>query len=503
MKPVVLIVLDGYGIAPKGKGNCIELAKKPNMDFYWKNFPHCKLKASGEAVGTVKGSQGTSEIGHIHMGAGRIVWQPLPRINNEIKNGGFFKNRVLLDAIKKAKKNRLHLMGLCSDGNVHSNIAHLFALLEMAKKNGAKDAYIHCFLDGRDVGERTAEKYVRQILSECRRLGIGKIATIVGRFYSMDRDKNYARTKKAYDLLTAGKGMFDEPLKGIRKAYALGARTDYYISPIVCDRDGIIKDKDAVIFFNYRTDRARQITYPFTDPNFPGFKRETSPKVHFACFTDYDKKINAPAAFPEIVVKNNLGNIIASKGLRQLRIAETEKYAHVTYFFNSQDEKPNRGEERILVSSSKVPSYDLKPEMSAAKIAEKAAEKIRKGSYDFVLINFANCDLVGHSSNIKAIVRAVEVVDECVKKVVDATLEKGGIALITADHGSAEEKLFPDGKPKPSHSCNPVPFIMIGKNAKLRNGGLIDVAPTILELLGIKKPGEMRGKALFRASAAV
>lgn len=497
MKPVVLIVLDGYGIAPKGKGNCIELAKKPNMDYYWRNYPHCRLDASGQAVGTVKGGQGTSEIGHLHMGAGRIVWQPLPKINNEIKNGKFFNNRALLGAMAKAKKSRLHLMGLCSDGNVHSNISHIFALLEMAKKNGVKEVFIHCFLDGRDVGERTAEKYVKQIQSKCHKLGIGKIATVIGRFYSMDRDNNYSRTKKAYDLMTLGKGMQEEPLKGIKRSYALGARTDYYIPPIICDKEGIIKDSDSVIFFNYRTDRARQITYPFTDRKFRGFGRVAFPKVHFTCFVDYDRKIKAPVAFPEANVSNNLGSVLAKEGMRQLRVAETEKYAHVTYFFNSQDEKPNRREERILVPSSKVPSYDFKPEMSAAEIAAKAAEKIRKKSYDFVLINFANCDLVGHSANIKAIVRAVEVVDECVKKVVDLVLEKGGVALITADHGSAEEKLFPDGKPKPSHSCNPVPFIMIGKNAKLKNGGLIDVAPTVLELIGAGKPKEMGGKSLI------
>ena len=499
MKPVVLVVLDGYGLAIQGKGNCIELAKKPNMDFYWKNYPHCRLDASGEAVGTVRGGQGTSEIGHLHMGAGRIVWQPLPRINNEIRNGKFFKNHVLLDAIKKAKKTRLHLMGLCSDGNVHSNISHLFSLLEMAKKNGVKEAFIHCFLDGRDVGERTAEKYVKQIQSKCRKLGVGKIATIIGRFYSMDRDKNYARTKKAYDLLTLGKGMASEPLLGIKKAYAMGARTDYYIPPIVCDKNGTIKDNDAVIFFNYRTDRARQITYPFTEKKFRGFRRETLPKAHFACFADYDKKIKAPVAFPEIRIKNNLGSVLAARGKRQLRIAETEKYAHVTYFFNSQDEEPNKREDRVLIPSSKVPSYDMKPEMSALEIAEKARVQITNGNYDFVLLNFANCDLVGHSSNINAIVRAVEVVDRCVKKIVDATFEKGGVTLITADHGSAEEKLFADGKPKPSHSCNPVPFIIIGKNAKLRNGGLIDVAPTVLELFGIKKPREMQGNSLISA----
>lgn len=501
-KPIVLIVLDGYGLAPKGPGNCIGMAKKPNLDYYWKNFPHTKLEASGEHVGSVPGSQGTSEIGHLHMGAGRIVWQPLPRINREIKNGQFFRNKALLGAMKRGRKARLHLLGLCSDGNVHSNINHLFALLDMAKGENVKDVFIHCFIDGRDVGERTAEKYISQTESECSKLKLGKIATIVGRYYSMDRDKNYSRTKVAYDVMTIGKGMkAASPIDGIKRAYALGDRTDYYVRPILVDRDGLIKDRDACVFFNYRTDRARQITYPFVLGEFHKFKREKRPKTYFVCFSHYDEKLKVPVAFPEVNVTHNLGKVLADHGKRQLRIAETEKYAHVTYFFNSQVERPNKGEDRVLVPSSKVPSYDQKPEMSAEGIAERAVTEMGRGKYDFILINFANCDLVGHSANIKAIVKAVEVVDECVGKVVTAALNSCGIALITADHGSAEEKKFPNGEPKPSHSCNLVPFIIVsrgGGNFRPRkSGGLIDVAPTILDLMGVRKPKEMKGRSLI------
>ena len=503
---VALIITDGWGVAKPGSGNYVSQARTPNMNRFLKEYPHALLKASGNAVGLPKGAQGNSEVGHLHMGAGRIVWQMYERINLSIKNKSFFKNKALLKAMNV--KGSLHIMGLCSDEGVHAHIDHLTALLKMAKKQKVKEVFIHFFADGRDVPEKSARKYVRMIESSMKRLDIGKIATVIGRFYSMDRDKNWNRTKKAYDMLVLGKGFKVKNVKeAIEKAYERGDKTDYYIQPtVIVDKNEkpitTIKDKDSVIFFNFRTDRPRQLVKSFISKKFNRFRREFWPKVLFTTMTQYDKTFNCPFAFKEEKVKNKLSKLLAKNGLKQLRMAETEKYAHVTYFFNCQIEKPNKGEDRILIPSSKVPSYDMKPEMSAYEIAEEASRQISKKKYDFVLINFANCDLVGHSAVKKAIIKAVEVVDECTGKVVKTCLENDYIVIITADHGSAEDKLYPDGKPKPAHSTNPVNFIIVSNDEKLKKinlmkGGLKDVAPTILDLMNIKKPKEMTGKSLI------
>ena len=509
-RKISLIITDGWGIAKSGPGNYISQAKTPNFNNFLKNYPHTSLKASGNAVGLPRNTQGNSEVGHLHLGAGRIVWQMYEKINREIRSKKFFRNKPLLNAMNFAKKHKtsLHLMGLCSDAGVHSHTDHLIVLLKMAKKQNLKNVFIHFFADGRDVHEKSAKKYIKLIKNAEKKIGVGTIATVVGRYYAMDRDKNWKRTKKAYDMLIMGKGFkVKSAEEAIKKAYNRGDKTDYYIQPtVIVDRNGkpltTIKDKDSVIFFNFRTDRPRQLTEAFISKNFKNFKREFWPKVFYTTMTEYDKKFNCPFAFEEEVVKNNLGQTISKKGLKQLRLAETEKYAHVTYFFNSQIEKAYKGEDRIMLPSPKVPSYDLKPKMSAYEITEEAERQISKKKYDFVLINFANCDLVGHSSVKKAIIKCVETVDECTGKVVKSCMENDYITIITADHGSAEDKLYPDGKPKPSHSKNPVNFIIVskGKNLKkirLVKGGLKDVAPTILDLMKIKKPKEMTGTSLI------
>ena len=507
---ISLIVTDGWGIAKPGPKNFVLQAKTPNFNNFLKKYPHTSLKASGNAVGLPNRTQGNSEVGHLHLGAGRIVWQMYEKINREIRNKNLFKDRELLNAMKFAKEHKtsLHLMGLCSDAGVHAHTDHLIALLEIAKNENLKNVFIHFFADGRDVPEKYAKKYVKIIENAEKKIGVGIIATMVGRYYSMDRDKNWKRTKRAYDMLVMGKGFrVKNAEEGIEKAYERGDKTDYYIQPtVITDKNGkpltTIKDGDSVIFFNFRTDRPRQLTEVFISKNFKKFKRELWPKVFYTTMTEYDKRFDCPFAFEEETVKNNLGEMISKKGLKQLRIAETEKYAHVTYFFNSQVEKPYKGEEMIMLPSPKVPSYDLKPEMSAYEITKEVVRQISKKKYDFILINFANCDLVGHSAVKKAIIKCVEVVDECIGRVVESCLRNDYIAIITADHGSAEDKLYPDGKPKPAHSTNPVNFIIVSndeklKKIKLSKGELKDVAPTILDLMNIKKTKEMRGKSLI------
>ena len=504
-RKIILIIQDGWGIAPLGPGNFISLAKTPNFNSFLKHYPHSQNKASGEAVGLPKGVQGNSEVGHLHLGAGRIVWQMYELINREINNGEFFKNKEINKAMDKAKENNsaLHLMGLCSDEGVHAHTGHLFALLKIAQKKKLKKVYIHFFADGRDVPEKSAMKYIDLIEEELDEIKIGKITSIVGRYYSMDRDNNWERTKEAYDMLTKGDGIKAKTARqAISLAYARGDKTDYYIRPTVLDGFEPIKDKDVVIFFNFRTDRPRQLTRALTEKNFNKFKREIVPKPYFLAMTQYDKKIKVPHAYKEEEIKNNLGIMLSNNNLLQLRIAETEKYAHVTYFFNSQLEKPNKGEKRIMIPSAKVPSYDQKPEMSAYEIKEEVIRQINSKKYDFILLNFANCDLVGHSAVKPAIIKCVEIVDQCTGEVVKIGLENNYTIIITADHGSAEDKLYPNGTPKPAHSTNPVNFILISKEKtlqkiKLKNGSQTDVAPTILNLMGIQKPREMTGKPLF------
>lgn len=505
-----MVVMDGWGIAPPSPGNYISQARTPNFDYFFSHYPHCQNKAAGQAVGLPKGTEGNSEVGHLHMGAGRIVLQMYEVINRAIRDKSFFENRVLKRALSFAKKKNssVHLMGLCSDGGVHSHINHLLAILKMAKMTSVKKVFIHFFADGRDVPERSALRYLKIIEKREKRLKLGRVSTVIGRYYAMDRDNNWDRTKRAYDMLTLGRGFKAESAKAaIENSYKRGDPTDYYIQPnVVVNQDkkpfGLIRDNDSVIFFNFRTDRPRQLTRAFISRRFSRFKREVHPRILFTTMTQYDKTFSCPFAFKESVVKNNLGQVLAKNGLKQLRIAETEKYAHVTYFFNSQTEKPNPGEKRIMIPSPKVPSYDKKPEMSAYRIVPQVIKQIKKNEFDFILVNFANCDLVGHSAKKEAIIKAVEVVDQCVGRVVRAGLENNYVMILTADHGSAEEKLYPDGNPKPSHSTNPVPFIIVSndndlKRIRLKNGGQKDVAPTILKIMGIKKPKEMTGRPLF------
>lgn len=509
-RPVILVVADGWGIAPPGPGNYISQAKTPNFDGLLKRYPHTQNEASGLAVGLPTGAQGNSEVGHLHMGAGRIVWQSFQRINNAIENKSLFSNEALVCAVEfaKKKKSKLHLMGLCSDEGVHAHTDHLIALLLMAKERGLDDVYIHFFADGRDVPERSAKKYVKLIEDECMRIGVGRIVSIVGRYYAMDRDTNWDRTQKAYDMLVWGEGFRARSAEdAIEKAYLRGDKTDYYIQPTVVVDDsgeaiGKIKDDDSVVFFNFRADRPRQLTKAFVFKKFDFFKRDVLPRILFTTMTKYDKTIECPMGFVEEDVDNNLGKVLSMNGIKQLRMAETEKYGHVTYFFNSQVERPYAGEERVMIPSSKVSSYDKKPEMSAYDIADEALRQISKKGSDFILINFANCDLVGHSAVRDAIIRSVEVVDECVGNVVKAGVDNGYVVLVTADHGSAEDKLYPDGNVKPAHSSNPVPFVVVSRddelmNVKLRKGGQKDVAPTVLEIMGIKKPKEMTGESLI------
>jgi 2,3-bisphosphoglycerate-independent phosphoglycerate mutase len=501
--------MDGWGLAPEGPGNYILQAKTPNFDHLFRTYPHTRNKASGEAVGLPKGSQGNSEVGHLHMGAGRIVFQPFERINRSIKDKTFFSNKALVGAIDFAKRNNssLHLIGLCSDEGVHAHTDHLFALLRMAKKMKAKKIFIHFIADGRDVPEKSAEKYVAIVEKEAKKAG-ARIASVCGRYYAMDRDNNWGRTKAAYDLLVHGKGFLAKNAKdAIKQAYKRGEKTDYYIKPtLIADRKkkpvALIENGDSVIFFNFRTDRPRQLTAAFEKKSFRKFKRGKTPKILFTTMARYDKSFSCPFAYRELPIKNSLGEVLSKANVRQLRIAETEKYAHVTYFFNSQIEKPYPEEKRVLIPSPKVPSYDLKPEMSAYSVRDRLVKEIDKKRFDFILVNFANCDLVGHSAAKKAIIRAVETVDECIGDVAKAGLENGYTVVLTADHGSAEDKLYPDGKPKPAHSTNLVPFIVVSnderlRKAKLRRGGQKAVAPTILEIMGIKKPKAMDGESLI------
>ncbi len=521
MKKVILIIRDGWGYSKQTKGNAILQASTPNDDKYEKDYPHTILECSGNAVGLPKGTQGGSEPGHLTVGAGRVVWQPYEHINRKIKDGSFYSNKALMKAIENCKKkdSKLHLMGLFSDQGIHGTTEHLYALLTLAKKNGIKKVFVHAFLDGRDVPVKSSKEFIEEFNKKSKEIGVGKIASIIGRFYAMDRDSNWHRTEKAYFLLTRGLGVEEmEPLKAIKHAYERGEKsleegragdtTDYYVRPIVIvDKNeeplATIKDGDSVVFWNFRPDRARQLTYALTKEEFHGFRRIRRYEISFVCMSDYDKNLDLPVAFEQDVVQNNLGTIISEKGLKQLRIAETEKYAHVTFFFNSQIEKPYRGEDRVMVDSPKVPSYDRKPEMSAFEITDKVMKEIKTKKYDLIIINFANGDLVGHSGRLDAGIKACEVVDECVGKIVDLGLKDGYTSIITGDHGNVEIMFYPDGEVCPAHGTNPVPFCIVSKDDQLRklklkkDGGLKDVAPTILEIMGIKKPKEMTGESLI------
>ncbi len=500
-KPLILIIMDGFGIAPQD-GNAIKAAKKPNLDKLFSENPVTQIGASGMDVGLPDGQMGNSEVGHTNMGAGRVVYQELTRITKSIKDGDFFSNEALCEAIENCKKNNsaLHLMGLLSGGGVHSHNTHLYGLLELAKKNGLEKVYIHALLDGRDVPPSSASEFMKELVEKTKEIGVGKVATLAGRYYGMDRDNNWDRVEKAYSAMVYGEGIqADCPVKAIEDSYA-NEVTDEFVLPTVIDSEGTVKANDSLVFFNFRPDRAREITRTFVDPDFKGFERRNGFfPVKYVCFTQYDATMpNVSIAFKPQSLKNTLGEYISSKGMTQLRIAETEKYAHVTFFFNGGVEKVYDGEDRILVNSPKVATYDLQPEMSAYEVTDKCVAAIESGKYDMIILNFANCDMVGHTGVFEAAVKAVEAVDECVGRVTDAIAKMGGVSLITADHGNADKMYEEDGSPFTAHTTNPVPFCVVGYPCKLREGGrLADIAPTMLQIMGIEQPTEMDGKSMI------
>lgn len=509
-RPVVLIILDGWGLGNEKMGNAIFLARKPFYNSLLKKYPYNVLVASGEAVGLPAGQMGNSEVGHLNIGAGRIVYQDLTRINRAICSGELQQNDVLLQALERVKISgkALHFIGLLSDGGVHSHLLHLFAFLELAKDKGVERIYLHPILDGRDVPPVSAAKYVRELERKLRELGCGKIATLAGRYYTMDRDQRWARTEKSYLAMVEGRGpKASSALKALEEAYRQGI-TDEFIEPTVLvdaigQPLGKIRPGDTVLMYNFRADRARQISYAFTEKEFKGFPRPAGfPQVNYLCLTIYDLNINCPVIFPPVDLKNTLGEVISQAGLKQLRLAETEKYAHVTFFFNGGIERPFPGETRILIPSPQVATYDLQPEMSAELITETLLEKLREMVYDFIVLNYANPDMVGHTGNLKACIQAIEKIDQCLQRVVKEILSLGGVALITADHGNAEKMLDQcTQKPLTAHTINPVPCLLISpysQDLKLRTGSLRDLAPTILDLMGLSKPPEMTGRSLIR-----
>ncbi|MBE3581838.1 MAG: 2,3-bisphosphoglycerate-independent phosphoglycerate mutase [Thermoanaerobacteraceae bacterium] len=504
-KPLMLIILDGWGVSEEQEGNAVALARLPNFRRLWHEFPHTFLAASGEAVGLPKGQMGNSEVGHLNIGAGRIVYQELTRISRAIRDGSFFRNSVLLEALEQVKKRRgaLHLLGLLSDGGVHSHLEHLYALLEFAARKGVDRVYIHAFLDGRDVPPACAGQYIEAVEEECRRHGRGAIATIMGRYYAMDRDRRWERTEKAYRALVAGEGHgFASAGEALEASYRRNI-TDEFVEPSVIMRDGrplaTVNDGDAVIFYNFRADRARQLTRAFVDDDFPYFERPGGKlDISFVCFTQYDATIPAPIAFPPQDLKDTLGEVVSRAGLKQLRIAETEKYAHVTFFFNGGVEEPFPNEDRVLVPSPKVATYDQKPEMSAYEVTVEVLKRL--DTYDFIVLNFANPDMVGHTGDLQAAIRALEAVDECLGRLAEAMTSRRAPLIITADHGNAEAMVEPNGEPHTAHTSNPVPFILVDeryRQARLGEGSLQDVAPTVLALLGLDQPEAMTGRNLI------
>jgi len=505
-----MVVRDGWGYSQKKEGNAAYLADTPNDDRYMREYPWTTLKCTGNAVGVPKGTQGGSEPGHLTMGAGRVIWQPLEEINRTIRDGSFNEKKEFIETVEYLRKTggRLHLAGLLSDQGIHGTTDHLYALLELAKRNGLNDVFIHCFLDGRDVPERSAKGFLAELNEVIREKGVGKIASLVGRYYAMDRDTNWDRTEVAYKLLTKGKGQYEmDPFDALEHQYEeKQGLTDYYVDPITLTENGkpiaIVLDGDAFIMWNFRSDRARQITYALTQSDFKGFERKLL-DIRYVCMSVYDQNLVLPVVFPQAQVTDNLGVTLSRNCLRQLRIAETEKYAHVTFFFNSQIEEPYPGEERILVPSPKVPSYAEMPEMSASAITDALIPEIKMDKYDFILVNYANGDLVGHSADLQAGIKAAEVVDQCLGQVVDTGLRHGYIIIVTGDHGNIETMFYPDGSVNPSHGLKPVPFILISDKSYLRsvklrkNEGLSSVSPTILELLGVEKPKVMSSPSLI------
>ena len=503
MRPIAIIIMDGFGISPTQEGNAIANARKPNLERLWKQYPTTTLKASGLAVGLPRGQMGNSEVGHLNLGGGRIVYQDLTRISLAVENGTFASNPVLQEAMNLARKggSKLHLIGLLSDGGVHSHITHLYALLEMARSMDLSRVFVHAILDGRDVPPRSALGYFRDLEEKFSQTGTGSTATVSGRYYTMDRDRRWERVEKAYRCLVYGEGLrADSAEEAVRKGYDRG-ENDEFIMPTVVDDKGMVDDGDSIIFFNFRPDRAREITRAFVDKDFQEFA--TKPiRVHYTCMTQYDATLNAPVAFPAENLTDTLGEVVSRAGLKQLRIAETEKYAHVTYFFNGGKEEVNPGEDRVLIPSPKVATYDLQPQMSAYEVRDELLARLDSGRYDLVVLNFANPDMVGHTGIFEAAVKAVEVVDGCVGEIVNRILSLGGAVLLTADHGNAEKMQDSDtGQPHTAHTTNPVPISLITSDRKsysLREDGILaDVAPTALELMHIPQPEAMTGRTLI------
>lgn len=506
-KPVMLMILDGFGIAEKSEGNAVALANKPNFDRLVKEYPNTQLQASGMAVGLPEGQMGNSEVGHLNIGAGRIVYQELTRITKSIEDGDFFENEALMKAMKNAKENNasLHLMGLLSDGGVHSHIGHLKGLLEFAKKEGLQKVYVHAFMDGRDVPPSSGKDFIIKAEEMMKEVGVGQIATVSGRYYAMDRDNRWERVQLAYNAIVLGEGeKASSAVEAIDNSYH-DEKTDEFVLPCVIEEDGhptaTIKNGDSVVFFNFRPDRARELTRAINDKEFAGFNRETL-NLTFVTMTQYDKTLEGVnIAFKPQTLVNTLGEYVSSKGLEQLRIAETEKYAHVTFFFNGGVEKENPGEERKVIPSPKVATYDLKPEMSAYEVTDELLNRLDQDKYDMIILNFANPDMVGHTGVVQAAVKAIEAVDECLGKIVDKVLEKDGTVFITADHGNAETEIdFSTGNPFTAHTTNPVPFVWVSNNIDgrtLKSGKLADIAPTMLNVMNLEVPEEMTGECLI------
>ncbi|PLT32165.1 2,3-bisphosphoglycerate-independent phosphoglycerate mutase [Bacillus sp. V5-8f] len=505
--PVALIILDGFGCRSESKGNAVAQAKKPNFDRFWNTFPHTELTASGEAVGLPAGQMGNSEVGHLNIGAGRIVYQSLTRVNVAIREGEFQANETFLNAMKhvKEKGTDLHLLGLLSDGGVHSHINHMYALLKLAAKEGVKNVYIHGFLDGRDVGPQTAKGFIEEAEAEMKEIGVGKFATISGRYYSMDRDKRWERVEKSYRSMVYGDGpAYSSAMECVEDSYDHGIFDEFVIPSVITAEDGkpvaTIKDNDAVIFYNFRPDRAIQISNTFTNEDFRAFDRGPGhpQNLHFVCLTHFSETVKGYVAFQPVNLDNTLGEVLSQHNLSQLRIAETEKYPHVTFFMSGGREDQFPGEERILINSPKVATYDLKPEMSAYEVTDAVVEQIENDKFDAIILNFANPDMVGHSGMLEPTIKAVETVDECLGKIVDLIVSKGGTAIITADHGNADEVVTLEGNPMTAHTTNPVPVIVTKNGVTLRTDGILgDLAPTMLDLLNVEKPVEMTGTTLI------
>ena len=504
-KLTMLMILDGFGINEKEEANAIKLANTPNIDKLMKTCPTTKIYTSGLNVGLPDGQMGNSEVGHTNIGAGRIVYQELTRITKSIEDGDFFNNSELVDAIENCKRynSKLHILGLVSDGGVHSHIRHLYAILELAKRKDFENVFVHCFMDGRDTMPTSGEGYLMNLEEKMKEKGVGKIATISGRFYSMDRDKRWNRIQKSYDAIVNGEGIkATSVISAIESSYQKEVFDEFVEPTVICQNNepiAKIEENDSVVFFNFRPDRARELTRAIVDKDFNEFETKKM-NLNYVCFTQYDETIpNVKIAFKPEVLKNTFGEYISNKGLTQLRIAETEKYAHVTFFFNGGEEKQYIGEDRILVPSPKVETYDLKPEMSAIEVTDKVIEAINSKKYDCIILNYANPDMVGHTGNLSATIKAIETIDKCVGKVVQTVKNNNGVLLITADHGNAEQMLdYKTGEPYTAHTVNPVPLILVGMDdAKLSEGKLADLAPTMLQLMGLEKPEEMTGKSII------